>query len=199
MTAGLHLVDIALESFMVATRAATKLMTAEELEAMGSADELLELIEGEILEVAAAGGKHGAIESRLHHHISVCVYRDSLGELFGSDTGFMIGRNPDSVLMPDIAFVAAERIPDEGVWDGFVPLAPDLAVEIASPSNRKGELLRKIGLFLGSGTRLAWLVRPKERTITVFKPDAPEQVLGARDAMDGGDVLPGFSLQLVEL
>jgi len=178
---------------------ATKLMSAEEFEALDSADRLLELVEGEVREVPFAGARHGSLEIWLAHLLSIHVLREGLGDLFGSDTSFVVRRNPDSVLMPDVSFVSAARLPEEDDWDRAVQFAPDLAVEIESPSNTQAELLRKVSLYLAGGSRLVWLVRPKQQTVTVFSPDAPERTLGLDDTLDGGDVLPGFSLPLTEL
>jgi Uma2 family endonuclease len=175
---------------------ATKLVTADELLAMGSETKRLELVRGEVHQVPAAGARHGSIGARLIYFLNASVFDGGLGEVFGADTGFVVARDPDSVLMPDVAFVAAKRLPDEAIWEGFVPFAPDLAVEIESPSNSQSELLGKVALYLEGGTRLVWLVRPKQRTVTVFRPDSPEQMLGEADPLTGGSVLPGLALPL---
>jgi Uma2 family endonuclease len=178
---------------------ATKLMTAEEFEALHSNEKLLELVEGEVREVPFAGARHGSLGVRLTIFLGNHVYQQALGDLFGSDTDFIVRRNPDSVLKPDVSFVSAARLPAEEAWKGAVPFAPDLAVEIESPSNTRSELLRKVSLYLAGGSRLVWLVRPELRTVTVFSPDSPERTLGEADMLDGGDVVPGFSLPLAEL
>jgi Uma2 family endonuclease len=183
----------------VAIMVATKLVTADELLAMGSETKRLELVRGEVRGVPAAGARHGSIGARLNYYLHAFVIGEGFGEVFGADTGFVVAREPDSVLMPDVAFVAAERIPDEGVWEGFVPFAPDLAVEIESPSNSQSELLGKVSLYLEGGSRLVWLVRPKQRTVTVFRTDIPEKVLGEMDTLTGANVLPGFTLPLAKL
>lgn len=178
---------------------ATKLITAEELERMGTQAERLELIEGELHDVPAAGLRHGAISGRLAYHLSSFVADRGMGEVVTSETGFIVGRNPDSVLAPDVSFVACERLRGDELEPGFAPFAPDIAVEIESPTNTQTELLRKVALYLNAGTRLVWLVRPVHRTITVFRPDRPELVLTETETLDGGDVLPGFQLALSDL
>jgi Uma2 family endonuclease len=178
---------------------ATKLMTAETFEALDAEGRLLELVEGEVREVPFAGRLHGSLEARLAYLLNSHNYREELGDVFGSQTSFVVRRNPDSVLMPDVAFVTAARLLEDEDWDRALPFAPDLAVEIESPSNTQAELLRKVSLYLAGGSRLVWLVRPKQLTVTVFSPDAPERTLGLDDTLDGGDVLPGFSLPLAEL
>jgi Uma2 family endonuclease len=101
-------------------------------------------------------------------------------------------------LKPDVSFIARERLPDE-LWIGIIPIAPDLAAEVASPSNRQADILDKVGLYLKAGTRLVWLVRPEARTVTVFRPDRPERILRIGEELDGEDVLPGFRLPLERL
>lgn len=177
---------------------ATKLVTAEELEAMPDS-ERLELIDGEVREVPAAGAGHGVIGGRLIYHLQSFASTFRGGEVFNSETGYIVARNPDSVLMPDVGFVSAMRLPGGEMWTGFVPFAPDLAVEIESPSNTQSELLRKVALYLQGGTRLVWLGRPSQRTVTVFRPDAPERILNEDDTLDGDNVLPGFTLPLADL
>lgn len=177
----------------------TRLMTSEELLALGEEAGRFELVAGEPHEMSPASGLHGAVGMRLGMALSHAVYGHDLGELFNSETGFVIARGPDTVLSPDLAFVRHDRIPETGVWNTFVPFAPDLAVEVESPSNTTGELLQKLGLYLGAGTQIVWLVRPNSRTITVFRPGMVEEVLGIDDTISAADLLPGFSAQLSDI
>ena len=177
---------------------ATKHYTLAEYEQMGSASDRFELIRGELREVAAAGKRLGAIGGRLMIRLGAAE-QGRLGEFFTSDTGFVVARNPDTLLMPDVSFVRADRLRPDDTWDGFVPFAPDLAVEVESPSNQEGEILEKTALYLSGGTQLAWLIRPRYKTITVFRPGAPEQVLNEDDTLDAGDLIPNFRLELADL
>jgi Uma2 family endonuclease len=178
---------------------ATKHHTAIELENMGSESERYELVRGELREVAAAGARHGQIEVKLSSRLSNLVEEGKLGVIFGSDTGFVVTNDPDTLLMPDVSFVRTARLPAGELWEGFVPFAPDLAVEIESPSNREGEMLEKVALYLAGGTQLVWLIRPRHRSVTIFRPAAPEQVLTENDTLDAGELVPGFSLLLADL
>jgi Uma2 family endonuclease len=178
---------------------ATKHYTVAEYQQMDSASDRFELIKGELREVAAAKSRHGAIGGRLIILLGSAQSQQPAGEFFLSETGFIVSRDPDSLLMPDIGFVKSERLTNVKVWDDFVPFAPDLAVEIESPSNREGEILEKVALYLRGGTHLVWLIRPRHRTVTVFRPGVPEQVLSEADVLDAGNVVPGFKLQLSDL
>ena len=178
---------------------ATKLLTIEDLATLDSAPERFELIEGVIVEVSPSKRRHAVYASRIHGRLFAHVDGAIDAELYIAEGGFIVSRQPDTMLAPDVALVLKERAPESEDEDGFVPFAPDLAVEVESPSNTQGELLRKVALYLAGGARLVWLVRPKHQTVTVFHPDAPERVLGVGDVLDGGDVVPGFALPLTDL
>lgn len=177
----------------------TRQFTITDFEEMGSELDRFELIRGELREVAAAGARHSAIGVGLGAELRAVVKKQRMGTVFGADAGFIVARDPDSLLMPDVSFVSSDRLPVGDVGEAFVPFAPDLAVEIESPSNRKGETLEKIALYLDGGAQLVWLIRPLRRTVTVFRPGEPELVLRDGDTLDGADVVPGFSLPLAEL
>jgi Uma2 family endonuclease len=102
-----------------------------------------------------------------------------------------------TVRSPDAAFVRRERLPE--LSDHFVPVAPDLAVEVLSPSDRMADALGKVAMYLQAGVQLVWLVDPAARVVTVFRPDGPPKILGQSDALDGGDLLPGLTIPLAEI
>ena len=116
----------------------------------------------------------------------------ALGLCCSTGTGFILERDPDIVRAPDAAFVASGRIPETGVPVGYWPFAPDLAVEVVSPSDRLADVHAKIVDYLAAGTRLVWLVEPETRMVHVYRSTRQVDVLGTDDALDGGDVLPGF-------
>jgi Uma2 family endonuclease len=178
---------------------ATRLLTIEEIEAMGPGAERYELIRGVLREVEGMSERHGAIGGRLHVYVGGFVFANDLGEVFISDSRFIFPGNPPSWVAPDIAFVSAARLPRSDFAEGYSRRIPDLAVEIKSPTNTEAEILEKIGVYLAGGVRLVWLVRPVQRTGTVFRPHGPELVLGEHEVLDGEDVLPGFRLPLRDL
>ncbi len=178
---------------------ATRLLTVADLAAMGDEAERYELIRGVVREVEGMGIRHGAVGGDLHGHIWTHVTPRGLGWVFTSDTRFVIPGRSESVLGPDVSFVRADRLPLGELPDGFGTLAPDLVVEVVSPSNSEAETHDKISLYLAGGVLMVWLVRPEQRTVTVFRPDAPEVVLGEGDGLDGGAVLPGFRLPIATI
>jgi Uma2 family endonuclease len=174
---------------------AEKLMTAEELSRSSVPGHVLELIRGHLVVREPPGTRHGAVAANLAIELGAFVRKERLGQVFAQDTGFKIERDPDTVRGPDVAFVSRERlnrIPE----DGYAELAPDLVVEVLSPSDRAGAVLAKIGDFLAAGTRLAWLVDPQRREARVFRCDGSLAVIGEDGALDGEDVVPGFSCPL---
>ena len=177
---------------------APRLVTAEELEALGDAF-VGELVDGVLVPLSPTAGSHGSIATRLTIVLGSFVLEHGLGEVFDSSTGFLLRRNPDLVRSPDVAFVQASRLPGGVPLRGYVPLAPDLAVEILSPSNTAAEMARKLADYFGHGTRIVWLVDPDAREVTVHAASAIPRQLGDADTLDGGDVLPGCSTPVAAL
>jgi Uma2 family endonuclease len=178
---------------------ATRPMTIEELEAMGAEAERYELIRGVLREVEGMSEKHGAVGGRATAYIGGFVLQHDLGEVFISDSRFVFPGNPPSWLAPDMAFVSAARLPTRDFVDVYSRRIPDLVLEVKSPSNSESDLRQKISVYLESGVRVVWLVRPDDRTVTVYRPGQPERVLGEGDVLDGEEVLPGFRLPLRDL
>ena len=123
----------------------------------------------------------------------------NLGLVSGSDG--MLELFTGLVRAPDVAFVGWDRLPGRRMPMEPIPsLVPDLAVEVLSPSNTPGEMSRKRRDYFAAGVRLLWIVDPKARTVAVFtSADPPDAVLTEDQTLDGGAVLPGFTLPLREL
>jgi len=173
--------------------------TAEELLRMPSDDYRYELVKGELRKITPAGSRHGSIITRLLSALVQHVDVLTLGEVFGPDTGFKIAEAPDTVRAPDIAFVSMERIPAGELNEQFWPGAPDLAVEVISPTDTLYELDEKIEEYMASGVALVWAVNPKRRTVTVYRPGASAEVLDENDQLDGRPVLPAFQYPIAKL
>jgi Uma2 family endonuclease len=106
---------------------------------------------------------------------------------------------PDNVRSPDVSFVAAGRFPDERWPVGFAALAPDLAVEVLSPSDNSRDVLEKVGEYLNAGTRLVWVIDPETRMATVYRSPMDVRVIGESESLDGEDVVPGFTCPLKDV
>ena len=160
----------------------------------------LELVDGALRIMTPAGGEHGGLALRIGARLQVFVEEARLGYTTAAETGYILSARPDgrdTVRAPDVGFVAAQRLPD-GLPQGYVPFAPDLAVEIVSPSDTADEVHQKVQNFLRAGTRLLWVVYPRTRTVDVHTPQGA-RTLTLTDTLDGGDVLAGFTLPLRDL
>lgn len=176
----------------------TRQVTVEEFEAM-PLDGLWELIDGEMIEVSPAADESASTEAIIAHRLLSYVLPHRLGRVYGAEGGFVLFPDRETVLTPDVAFVTAERAPQGTARKHFPRPAPDLAVEVLSPSDRMADALRKVALYLEAGVRLVWLVDPDEQTVIVFRPDTTPQKLDATMTIDGGDVLPRFSVPVAEM
>lgn len=107
---------------------------------------------------------------------------------------------PGQLRMPDVSLFLRERLPDgKAPKKQVTDLAPDLAVEVLSPSNTRKEIEKKLELYQSTGVQLVWIIDPKKRTATVYRLDEPSIVLKTADELTGAPVLPGFGLSLEEL
>ena len=173
-------------------------MTMEQFYALPDDDLRHDLVEGEIWTMSLAGRRHGKIVNELAFHLTTYVRAHNLGEVAAAETGFILARDPDTVLGPDVAFVQTARLP-AGDIEGYWPVAPDLAVEVYSPGDRAGKTARKVQLYLEAGTRLVWVIYPDRRHVVVHSPDQPPETLSEDDLLDGSDVIPGFRLTVGDL
>lgn len=175
------------------------LMTADELFQMPDDGYRYELVKGELVKMVPAGPRHGKIAMKLGSLLEQHVSAHNLGSVYAAETGFCLECQPDTVRAPDVSFVARDRIPPEGEPDKYWPFAPDLVVEVISPSDTVGEIQEKIMEYLAAGTRLVWIIHPKTQTVTEYRSLAEVRVLTADDSLEGGDVVPGFACRVSEL
>lgn len=181
------------------TMAITQHLTAEDLWGIGDDGYRYDLIRGELHRMAPDGGEHGEIGVTIAALLLAHVRPRRLGAVFGADTGFILARIPDTLLAPDVAFVHADRLPPRDQRIGFLELAPDLAVEIISPSERSGDVAEKVEIYLAAGVRMVLVVEPRLKTMTVHALGQPPRILHENDDFDGGDVLPGFCVPVAEM
>jgi Uma2 family endonuclease len=163
-----------------------------------NADRKFELINGVIVEDMSPGLEHGQCTLRIGSPMMIFVDQHDLGTVAVEVDHYM---PPDkfNTRRPDVEFISKARL---GTFDptGYVPLMPDLAVEVKSPGNTPGELRQKAAYYLQNGVRLVWLVFPETQTVYVYTPANPAgKKYGIDDTLDGGDVLPGFTLALRDI
>jgi Uma2 family endonuclease len=142
---------------------------------------------------------HGIVCARVAAALINFVEANDLGMAFGAETGFVVGRDPDSVLGADAAFVSHERLATAENFEKYFPFAPDLAVEVLSPGNTVREINEKVAMYFAAGSRAVWVFNPRKRTTAVYTSPTDVRVLNEQDTLDGGEVLPGFGLELSKL
>jgi Uma2 family endonuclease len=174
-------------------------MTADELLAMPDDGYRYELVKGELIQMSPTGDEHGKVTMDLAVSLYVHVKKHNLGRVYAAETGFKLESDPDTVRAPDVAFISRERIEATGTLTGFRSGAPDLVVEVLSPSDRIGKVEAKVKQWLETGARAVWVVSPKLKTVTVYRSLSDIVTLTERDTVDGGEVLPGFQMKVAEI
>lgn len=158
---------------------------------------LFELVEGTLVE-KAMGAREALVATCLIITLGEYVRRHKLGKVLGADA--MLRLMPGLVRLPDVTFLSWARLPKgeekkKAAWD----VGPDLAVEVLSKSNTRGEIARKLREYFFAECRLAWVINPKTSTADVYTAPDERQRISRTGVLDGGDVVPGFRLVLSEL
>ena len=172
--------------------------TAEQLLVLRDPPWQHELWRGELRRMTPAGQWHGDLGAELLRRLGNHAIEHRLGRVYNSDTGFVLARDPDTVLAPDVAFVRAARLPKRRTR-GYFEGAPDLAIEVRSPSDSRRALTAKARTWLAHGTPEVWVVDPEDETIKVFRGSATPTLLQATDTLRGSGELADFALPLREL
>jgi len=149
--------------------------------------------------MSPAGWRHGAIAGNLHSILGSFIRQKRLGKVFGAETGFQLETDPDTVRAPDFAFIAKRRIPKRLPKTSYWPGAPDLVVEVLSPSDRTGEVDDKISQWLTAGAQAVWVIDPKLQFVTIHQAGQRAQIRSAGEILDGDPVVPGFLCPVDEL
>jgi Uma2 family endonuclease len=165
----------------------------------GDDKRLVELVDGTLVE-KPVGLLEALLAANIVHILRDFVLPRRLGLIFSSEATLrMILGN---VRLPDVTFISAEHFPAGELPSGAIQtLPPTLAVEVISESNTKAEMRRKLNEYFKSGARLVWLVYPKTKSVAIYdKPsDAPARTVTESESLDGGEVLPGFSVAVAEI
>ena len=175
------------------------MLTAEQLLAMPGDDHRYELVLGELRQMAPAGYEHGRVTMNLSWRILEHVRQHKLGAVVTAETGFIIRRDPDTVLAPDIAFIAAVRADAARGLRGYFPGAPDLAIEVVSPSDSFSDVEQKVVDWLDAGALAVVVVDPRRKRVSLNRSKQDIRVLGEGETLDLSFVLPDFSVPVTEL
>lgn len=176
------------------TTTVPKVLTAAEFDALGDIGRA-DLIRGRVVLLSRPKPKHGRIAQNISRALDGYVHPRKLGRVYGSEIGYLVERDPDTVRSPDVSFVRAEvaEAHDEDEW---YPHAPDLAIEMMSPKDSPAEVDQEVRLWLAQGGRSVWVLDPKRRSAEVRRPDGSVERVPADGLLQDQAVLPGFSMPL---
>ena len=175
------------------------LLTAEDLWKQTDDGYRSELVKGVIKRMPPTGFEHGIRTAEIGSLLNVHVKKHKLGYVCGAETGFKISQNPDTVRAPDAAFVKQSAIEEQGIPKGFWEGAPDLVVEVISPSDTYTEVAEKVDEWLNAGCAMVWVVNPRRETVEVYRSPEDITVLRGNDILDGSDVINGFQCRVRDL
>jgi Uma2 family endonuclease len=160
-----------------------------------------ELIEGELIEMPPPGGAHGQLASKLARYLGNFADEHNLG-VVTVETGYHPPNNRKTLLAPDVAFISKERAPDP-FPEQYIPLMPDLAIEIVSPGDSLEKVRKKVAIYLRNGTRLVWIMLPQEKGVDVCRSAEGNRLdiefVGMDGELDGETILPGFKLKVSDI
>src|SRR5262245_6579284 len=158
-----------MEERPMSTATQKKLLTAEEfflLPDPGDGSQQ-ELVRGEVITMPPPGGMHGVSCSKVDRKLGAYANEGNRGTVACNDTGFITERGPDSVRGPDVAYWSKEKLPVVPV--GYIEVAPDMLVEVLSPSNTSKQIRAKLQEYFAKGVRMVWVVAPEDRTLTIYR------------------------------
>jgi len=176
-----------------------KLLTAEEFFLLPDPGDgtQQELVRGEIVTMPPPGGMHGVTCSKTDRKLGIYIDGGPGGTLVCNDTGFITEREPDSVRGPDISYWSKDRLNIVPV--GYIEIAPDMLVEVLSPSNTSKQIRAKLKEYFAKEVRLVWVIAPEDRTLTIYRTPDEGRLLHETAAVTGEDVLPGFTCRVSDL
>ena len=177
---------------------ATRLITAAELALMPDDGYRYELVKGELTEkMPPPKYRHGVVVARFAIILGTYVEANDYGDLV-DNAGFWLESAPDTVRAPDVAWVAPGRVVADPV--GYPQIVPDLAVEVKSPSDSLRDMAERAAMWLAYGSREVWVAQPDAPvSVTRYRPGQAPVTLYDDDMLDGGDLLPGFSIPVWQL
>jgi len=177
-----------------------KLITAEEYRRLEPPPDgsRVELVRGELIQVCRPGFRHGFSQVRVSSLLDQYAWPKRLGRVV-VETGIVTERDPDTVRGPDVSYWSAETLPLSLIPAGYPDVAPDLAIEVLSPSNVMTKIRDKMREYFERGVRMVWLIDPEARTLTVYRSLDEGQVLHEAATVQADDILPGFRCQVADL
>jgi Uma2 family endonuclease len=177
-------------------RVEEELITGEELLAMGDIGRS-ELIDGRIVQMRPTGAQDGVVELNVGFVLRQYVRDHNLGSVMVGEVGIYTRRDPDRVRAADVVFISRDRLSEP--LQGFLEVAPELVVEIVSPSDAWQNMRQKIEEYLAIGADRVWIVEPDNRAVLVFRSTTDVQEFGEEDTLRGEGVLDAFEVRVADL
>lgn len=157
-----------------------------------------ELIDGKVVRMSPPGFIHAIVSQTVSQLLADFVAERDLGRVISSEVGFIVSRDPDTVLAPDGAFIRQDRFDAIGIPTGYYPEAPALVYEVVSPNDKPRKVIEKMLQWIEGGVELAWMIDPPKRVVAVYRKGDQAAMLGAGDVVTGDPVLPGFKCRVAD-
>ena len=154
-----------------------------------------EVVDGQ-KEVKIAGAKHGEIGAQIIVELGIYLRQNPIGRVYNSNTTFQIG---EFERMPDVSFVSAARIPNDGAPAGKWEIAPDIAVEVISANDIWDKVNRKVREYFAAGVQQVWLISQQEREVMIYDSPVQIRVVPAGEELSSESLLPGFKCRVADL
>jgi Uma2 family endonuclease len=156
-----------------------------------------ELSEGELIKVVHPKFGHSAIVRQLRRSLERHVEKQELGEVH-TELGHLLTNDPPTVRVPDLSFLSRERV-GRTPRDEWVRGAPELAVEVVSPSESAEDLNQKVMQYLAAGAQAVWVIYPKTKVVQVYRPGMRPEVLESSQLLEEPRLFPGWSIAVGDL
>ena len=158
-----------------------------------------ELVRGELRKMPYRGLLEGQVSASITTSLGIHVNANRLGTAFAGGTGFLLESDPDHVRAPCVAYVRRERAESVVDRDDYFPGAPDLAIEVVSPSDLYADVEEKVADLLDAGALAVVVVNPQNRTVKVHRSRTDIVALDESDTLDVGDVVPGWRMSVKDI
>lgn len=182
---------------MTTTLTETRLITGEELLTLPNLGPC-ELIDGRIVPMSPTNVEHAYLENQAGWSLESFVRPRKLGWVLVGEIGIYTRRRPDRVRAADVAFISRQRLPQRP-RRGYLEVAPELVIEIMSPTDSWEEARVKVEEYFAIGVERVWLIEPDNRTVVIFTSKTEFQTFKIGDTLHGEGVLAGFELAVADL
>lgn len=158
-----------------------------------------ELVDGEVVETPGSTMLHAEFVVLIFMLLRAYVQEHDLGRVYPDGLSYLLRRNPDTLCIPDVSFIPRDRLPADGPQEGYADIIPGLVVEVVSPGNSAAELRRRTRDYVDAGVEQVWIVWPDDRSVSVHAGSLTATELTSEDVLEGGELLPGFSVRVADL